>query len=106
MKTHPITGGMIEDGHGSHPEHVQAARHCDAEEAAGNVERADEWRGKLGLPTSVEREAAHEAAAEEANRHSLKSLHEKTDALHDKHDLLLEKVKALHDAIHSFLKKD
>lgn len=70
MYPHPITGGMIEDGIGSHPVLVQAARHCDEAEAAGDVDRADDWRKQLGLQTSVEREAKAKAEAHRAERHA------------------------------------
>lgn len=65
MPIHPITGGFIEDGHGALSEIVQATRHCDEAEASGLVERADEWRKKLGLQTSVDRKAAERAVAKE-----------------------------------------
>lgn len=65
-KYHPVTGMIIETGRGALPERQQTAIHCQMIEAAGDKERADEMRRKIGLPVAADVAAAQQKA--EADR--------------------------------------
>lgn len=96
-KLHPVTGMVLEKGHGAPSEFHQALQHIEQIEASHGRKVANEMRRKLGVktPEEIAAEAKAAADAELVHRRNVELNTHKVEAHGQKIDDLIKRVEAL-----------